>query len=111
MAFFGSHDDGVGNYWDKPFDTIDIIEQYGLSIRQIPWKVVRYYDVRHKRQEGEIVIKDGQKRLRITKIPKNAGYWMCQQVNHTDRMVRWTPGECHLAETLEDSVKKFLDKT
>lgn len=57
------------------------------------------------RIEGEKVIR---RYVKVVKIPKNAGYWMCKKVSSTSSKVEWSSKTDNLAPTLEKSVEKFL---
>lgn len=121
-------------------ETLSAIIKHGLSIRQIPLEVVSLltfssglntpenpeiveYEVTDKGIKKYLLEKkqndpnwrfDGEKIfrrfIRIVKIPKNAGFWMCKKVSNTSSRVEWSSKTDNLAPTLEESVKKFLAK-
>lgn len=122
----------------SPNELVAIIMVHGLSLRQIPLRVAQTYEIQHFQEGDEIVeskplihinydvfkqnkagnpnykFYDETKTVtrlwcRRYRIPNNAGYWMCKQVANTDSMVRWSIEKDHLAPTLEESVKKFID--
>lgn len=117
---------------------IDIIIKYGLSIRQIPLVVTnKYYYLGKELTENQVLevwkpdlayfeatkgcgspknrmidfylkFPEGRTLIVETKVPKNAGYWMCKQVKHTSSTVRWNTKKDNLAPTLEESINLFL---
>lgn len=117
------------------------IVKYGLSVRQIPEVVFSTWDFKLHKEGNEIIevvldtvkypyeflkklhggkdnfIFDEEnqtvKRLytRESKIPKNAGWWMCKQVNNTSSNVAWNMSKDNLAPTLEKSIELFLNST
>lgn len=90
-------------------EVLATIVQYGLSIRQIPLKVVSTYHIRHYKEGDEIVEIKGVEYCRRTRIPANPGYWMCKQVRNTSSMVSWDIKTDNLAPTLSESVALFLN--
>lgn len=119
-------------------DILNTIQTFGLSIRQIPNEVTSCYSIQHHKEGNEIVyvtldshwnyepfkkkhkdspnyiFDDDTKTIKraLTKettIPKNAGYWMCKQVNNTSSQVSWNIKTDNLAPTLEESVQLFLN--
>jgi hypothetical protein len=62
-------------------------------------------------REDDVVFEgpNGREMVKRFKIPKYAGWWMCQQVSHTDTMVSWKYEYHHLKPTLEESVLDFLE--
>jgi len=86
-------------------NTLEKIEHYGISIRQIPKVVISKYAMRHFKEGDEV---DGNFCIR-KRIPLNAGFWMSQIVNDTSSMVTWNLKRCNLACTLSDSVDKCVE--
>ncbi|NDB65561.1 MAG: hypothetical protein EB168_07835 [Euryarchaeota archaeon] len=37
-------------------------------------------------------------------------HWMCKQIGHNQRLVKWDATKDNLAPTLEESIQLFLDK-
>ena len=87
-----------------------VIEQYNLSIRRIPNKVCEIHDIRHYQAGDEIIENNGRKFCRRYKIPKNAGKYMCKQVNDIGSIVRWNLKTDNLSDTLQESINLFLEK-
>lgn len=87
---------------------IETIEKYNLSIRRIPDKVVSVYEISHILPGDEIIGHNGRQFARRTKIPKNAGKYMCQSVKNTSSMVQWNTKTDNLAPSLEESIALFL---
>lgn len=119
-------------------DILQIIQDFGLSIRQIPTEVTSTYSIVHHKEGNEIVYKklsnhwnydvfkkkhenspnyifcdETQTIMRaLTKetiIPKNAGYWMCKQMLDNNSTVKWDSREDNLAPTLKESIESFLN--
>ncbi len=101
-------------------ETLELIKAYGLSVRQIPLKIVSVYAMRHFKVGDTIVrrrVKDKvngtwewveKDYCERTEIPKYAGYWMCQQSVNTSSRVQWSLEYDNLAPTLEESVNLFI---
>jgi len=97
-------------------DTLKTIIAHGLSIRQIPLVKRWCMDIRHAQPGDETferTHKVGSKTVtrqycRKTKIPANAGYWMCKVVDDTGSLVRWSIKTDNLAPTLRESVELYL---
>ena len=118
-------------------NTLEIIIKNGLSIRQIPKQTISLHEIRHHKENQEIVLqtlsnhwnyKPFKKRhvdnknfifddttetikRKFTKkitIPKNAGFWMCKQVENTNSSVAWNIKKDNLAYNLKESVNLFL---
>lgn len=91
-------------------DVLQVIEDYGLSIRHIPHKTVDLYNIISFRDGDERFYHEGYKRemCRRTVIHKHAGYWMCQQIKHTMSRIEWRSDTHNLAPTLEESLALFL---
>lgn len=90
-------------------DTLKIILDHGLSIRQIPLQVVSVYDFRHFKDGDEVLdLPNGVKRVRRVKVPDHAGWWMVQKVGHTSSQVHWSYKQHPPAPTLDDAVKAYL---
>jgi hypothetical protein len=95
---------------------LSIIEEYGLSIRKIPDVVTSLYTLSalqrsNSLREDDVVFAgpSGREMVKRYRVPKYAGYWMCQQVFDTDSTVVWSYARHHLKPTLEESVLDFLD--
>jgi len=119
-------------------DMIQIIEKYGLSIRQIPKETRALYDMRHHKEGNKIVYSsldmehinyipfkkkrgddsglifdDANQTIKrryteVLTVPNKAGYWMCKQVKSTSSSVQWNIKKDNLASTLEKSLQLFL---
>lgn len=123
---------------DVTIDTLTVIVEYGLSVRRIPPTVTHTREMHYHREGNTIVEVDVTDRFgfeaarrlardgsnwrfdedhkrayrRYTQwvtVPEHAGYWMCQQVSDTSSTVMWNTRKHHLAPTLSESVKLFLD--
>ena len=87
----------------------------GESIKM--WKPeIDYFEKNYGPTEAQAIMKnfymrfpEGRKFMVLTQVPDNAGYWMCKQYPRTSSSMEWKKAECHLAPTLEESVKLFLD--
>lgn len=119
-------------------DILKIIEENGLSIRQIPKIIINRYDIRHHKPGNKIEtwkptieyfqnqsfggspesrmkyfyqkFPEGRQFTVEEKIPTNAGKWMCKQIGNTDSMVKWDMRTDNLADTLEESVLMWYAK-
>lgn len=117
-------------------NTLQVIKDHGLSIRQILLEVVSclsWAPDSHLKPGDEVVERevtqnkaylirtmgkhpafriDGDRLFKKVvlsrRVPDHAGWWMCQKVSNTDSRVLWDHKTCHLAPTLEESVAKFL---
>lgn len=91
-------------------DVLQVIEDYGLSIRHIPHKIVDLHNIRHFRDGDERFYSEVYKgeMCRRTTIHRYAGYWMCRQVISTSATVTWSAEHHFLAPTLEESLALFL---
>tara|TARA_R110000851_G_scaffold82212_1_gene180332 strand:- start:75 stop:455 length:381 start_codon:yes stop_codon:yes gene_type:complete len=118
-------------------NTLEIIIKNGLSIRQIPKQTISLHEIRHHKENQEIVFhtlpnhcnykpfkkKNGDNKnyifddatetikRKFTKkitIPKNSGFWMCKQVKNTNSSIAWDIKKDNLASNLKESVNLFL---
>ena len=115
-------------------NTLAIIKEHGLAIRQIPKVVISLSDMYHFKPGDEVieqecetmtpkglklakinkqnyVVRDNKvflKRAKTTRIPDHAGWWMCQPCNNTSAQMTWFKKTHHLAPTLEESIALYL---
>jgi hypothetical protein len=82
--------------WGVPIEIIEIIEEHGLSLRKIPDTVTSCHEIRHHQEGDEKFIFTPKnpsipprEMCRRTRVPEHAGMWLCQQIKHTNSIVRW----------------------
>jgi len=90
-------------------ETISAIVKYGLAVREIPLELFGVHEVRHYQEGDELIERYGRTMVRRRRVPKNAGHWMCQQVQNTNEHTSWK-GLPNLAPTLHESIGKFLSQ-
>ena len=86
-----------------------VIEEYNLSIRRIPEKVVSLYHPRHHKEGNELVTIDGKEYSKETRIPEHAGWYMVKSIQDTGSIIRWNYSD-NLAPTLHASIELYLKK-
>ena len=99
----------------KNLTTLELIEHYGLSVRQVPHRVKETFDVRHFKEGDEletITYPSGNTRTFVVryKYPEFGGYWMTKKVGHTGSQVSWDMKTDNLAPTLSESVFLAVSK-
>lgn len=90
-------------------DTLALIIEHGLTVRQIPHETVSMYGYREGSplmKNAELVERNGRKFQRVVKVPKYAGMWMAKQCKNTSSNVSWSSKRDNLAPTLEGAVLK-----
>ena len=95
-------------------NTLEIIKEHGLLIRQIPKSVTGCIELRHYEENNpnhEIIRPEGFNRdmVKTTKYPEKGGYWMCKEFRSTSSRVEWSYKKDFLAPTLEKSIQLYLD--
>jgi hypothetical protein len=114
-------------------NVLKIIDDNNLSIRKIPnftvnmWshykdkpikegrelisKNIDFSNMNSKQIERLKEIFPDSKRYYEKEIiyPKHGGFYMCQVVDNTSSVVRWSFKSDNLAPTLKESIQKFLD--
>ena len=88
---------------------IQLMDKHCITVRQIPRELVSVFEIQHMKKGDEIIeTKNGIKRCKRRTIPKNAGYWMAKQIDHTFSTVRWDKKD-NLSPTLEEAVLKAVE--
>jgi len=105
-------------------ELLETIAEHFLSVRRIPLRRISVYHGMHRARypDAKIVLRDVKRKidgawktvseeyLKVTTIPKHAGWWMCQPLdNNTFSRVEWDRKIHHLAPTLKESVQAYLD--
>lgn len=88
-------------------EIIDTIATHNLCVRRLPEVVVSRFTAGAIKEGDTVVEIKGRKYIEQTRTPKNAGWYMCTQVNNTDSLVRFSKKD-HLAPTLAESLGLFL---
>jgi len=109
-------------------DILQTIEDNNLSIYRIPNEVLHTYNIENfavgdtilyctvddvNEQAKEDFIQNfpnGRQFCRKTKIPENAGKYMCKSIKTTNLNVKWNVKTDNLADTLPGSILLFLEK-
>lgn len=93
-------------------DTLQAIIEHGISVRQIPFKIVetwsKGYITNNPRAVCTVIVKDGREWVRVERVPDYAGYWMTQICKDTNSSMKWYTKRHNLAPTLEQSVALLL---
>lgn len=98
----------------SPEEILQLIEKYGLSVRQIPQKVISTLDIRHELPGDKVktvTYNAGQPNefprtyCQRERIPKNAGWWMSKVMKDTGETVIWSADKDHLTPTIAESVQ------
>ncbi|APE04121.1 hypothetical protein BM526_19320 (plasmid) [Alteromonas mediterranea] len=90
-------------------DTLSLIIEHGLTIRQIPHKTVSMYGHRTGRplmKDGELVERNGMTFQRVVRVPEHAGMWMAKKCQSTSAQVKWCIKRDNLSPTLHEAVLK-----
>ena len=90
-------------------DTLALIIEHGLTVRQIPHETVSMYGHREGSslmKNAELVERNGRKFQRVVKVPKYAGMWMAKQCKNSWSSVEWNLERDNLSPTLEEAVLK-----
>ncbi len=89
-------------------DILDCIDKNNLSVRRIPNRIVNLWTFT-KRYEGDVFVFRNNREFREeVKIPERGGWYMVQEVNDTNSMVRWNYKRDNLAPTLSESIELYL---
>lgn len=106
-----------------PNQAFNIIEQYGLSIKQIPKTNEGTYDamhrdrmIKHKKESETIgepyerILSNGKMRLffDVISTPKNAGIWLCKKSEYSTQ-VPWFWEDAYRSDSLTGCIQLFLD--
>nr|WP_229649898.1 hypothetical protein [Vibrio splendidus]MCC4881873.1 hypothetical protein [Vibrio splendidus] len=95
-------------------NTLALIIEHGITVRQIPRVVVSNWSFLPNQQpkdENERFVKVGSRvYLEKTSYPSNGGMWMAKACTSTSAGVRWSMNEDCLSETLQEAVQKAVDK-
>jgi len=90
-------------------NTLALIIEHGLTVRQIPTCVVNRWGMRpnHVLKDNEtIVTMNGRQFIETRRIPTNAGRWMAKRCEHSDTQVHWNINIDNLSDTLDEAVLK-----
>jgi hypothetical protein len=89
--------------------TLTLIIEHGLTVRQIPYEVVSHWGYREGDpilKNSEIVEKGGRNYMKQVKIPTHAGKWMAKKCVDTNSQVHWNIKNDNLSDTLQEAVLK-----
>lgn len=119
---------------------LSVIQSEGLMIRQIPLEIKSKYSIKNHKEGNEIVKEkvdlvnysyDNHRRyyygladfeyddaseevFRLysveTRIPTNAGFWMCKKSINTSSSVEWDNKKDNIAATLVGSIELYLKR-
>ena len=90
-------------------DTLALIIEHGLTVRQIPYESISMYGHREGQplmKNAELVEHNGRWFQRVVKVPANAGMWMAKKCDNTLSQVKWYIEKDNLSDTLEEAVLK-----
>jgi len=105
-------------------ELLETIAEHFLSVRRIPLQRISIYNKIHRDHypNADIVHRDVKQKidgvwttvtkefLKVTTVPKHAGWWMCQSLSKAaSTIVYWDRRIHHLAPTLKESVQAYLD--
>lgn len=92
-------------------DTLSLIIQHGLTVRQIPHSVTEKWGYREGAplmQDAVLIEDNGRTFQKRVRVPANAGMWMAKPCKDTSAMVRWNIKRDNLSDTLDAAVKKAV---
>lgn len=88
-------------------ETLALIEEHGLTVRQIP----RATTSRYRYREDQPMLKGGVRNgefYTVTKYPEHGGKWMANYCPHSMTQYHWNLERDHLSDTLGEAVRKAI---
>jgi hypothetical protein len=90
-------------------NTLELIIDHGLTVRQIPFKKVCLWGYRDGApiiKGAELVEENGRRFMREVRTPAHAGKWMAKKCIDTGSEVHWNIKTDNLSDTLQEAVAK-----